>query len=497
VLSKGGVKPAPNSKLIFLSWRGCAAVSPATYFPLICKNFKELIRGRAKKQKIMPRKIKKLKEKNKKTKPELPGGFRDYLPEDQITREKIISKIKKTFEDFGFDPMETPAVERTETLAGKEKETSKIIFNVKSSEEKKSDASLRFDLTSPLARVVAANPDIPKPFKRYQIGASWRGERPQEGRYREFLQADIDIVGASSTMADSEIVLVIYKTFKNLGINKLLIKINNRKVLNALPKYAGFPESKLAETLRIIDKTDKIGLAAVEKELAKLLKKSAKRVLEFITISGDAKTKLQKAMELVGKIPPADEGIKELVEITRNLNASGVEKENWEINFSTVRGLGYYTGPVFETILTAIPEIGSVFSGGRYDNLMERFTANSLPAVGASLGFDRLFAALKKLGMIKPKLTLTKVLIFDISPDLRNDYLRLADTLRSEGVNTAIYLGEDKAFQAQLAYAVKKEIPFILIYGAEENKRRVVQIKNLATKEQKEIREDNLVNYFK
>lgn len=448
------------------------------------------------------KKVKKLREEiaksQPKIKPELPGGFRDYGPADAILRGRLLEKIKKTFEDFGYDPMETPAVERTEVLTGGEKESQKIIFNIKGSQEKKSDSSLRFDLTVPLARFLAANPEIPKPFKRYQMGQAWRGESPQAGRYREFLQVDIDIVGSSLMEADAEVISVIYQVFKNLGINNFLIKINNRKILNGLPPYAGFPEKKLWDVLRIIDKKDKIGEEAVKKELTKLLKKNpADKIDAFLKISGDTRTKLVRARELFGKESIADAGIKELADIARNLNASGVDQKNWEVDFSVVRGLGYYTGPVFEAVLTGASNLGSVAGGGRYDNLLMPFTGQKIPAVGVSFGIDRILAILDKLRLIKRKQTLTKILILNLSPELKPEYLSFAKTLRDGKINTSIYLGDDKSFQAQLAYAVKKEIPFILLYGDEEKKKNIVKIKNLATKEQKEVRKENLLDYFK
>lgn len=434
----------------------------------------------------------------KRIKPELPGGFRDYGPADAILRQRLIEKVRKTFEDFGFDPMETPAMERTEVLTGGEKESEKIIFNVKGSKEKKSDASLRFDLTVPLARFVAANPDIPKPLKRYQIGQVWRGESPQAGRYREFLQADIDIVGTSSMDADSEIIAVIYQVLKNLGINKFLIKINNRKVLDGLPEFAGFPEKKLWDVLRIIDRKNKVGEDAVRKELVKLLKKKAtEKIYEYLNIAGDIKTKLVRARELLKDNKISYKGIEELIQIARNLNSLGIPQENWEIDFSIVRGLGYYTGPVFETTLLSSPELGSIFGGGRYDRLLIPFTGQKIPAVGVSLGVDRLYAILEKLGLLKKKATVTKVLVLNTVPELKSELLSFAKILRTANINTAFYLGDDRAFQAQLAYAVKKEIPYVMIYGENEAKKGTVTIKNLITREQKEIPKVNILQYFK
>lgn len=439
-------------------------------------------------------------------KPELPGGFRDYGPEQAILRQRLLGKIRKTFEDFGFDPMETPAVERTEVLTGGEKDSDKIIFNVKGSQDKsfskaqdkQSSISLRFDLTVPLARFVAANPDIPKPFKRYQIGNVWRGESPQAGRYREFLQADIDVVGSSSMDADAEVIMVMNCVFKNLGLSDVRVRLNNRKILNGLPFFAGFPEKKLWDLLRIIDKKDKIGKDAVEKEMRKMFSpKISEKIMEFLAISGDAKTKLLAARELLKGNMEAGEGVKELAEIIRTLRASGVRDDTWEIDFSMVRGLGYYTGPVFEAILTGAPDLGSIAGGGRYDGLLIPFTGQKIPAVGVSFGVDRLLAILEKMGLLKKRGTVTKVLIVNLDPDLKEEYLSLASVLRANNINTVYYIGDDRAFQAQLAYAVKKEIPYVLLYGKNEKAKGIYTVKNLVTREQKEIQKENLLQYFK
>ena len=444
------------------------------------------------------------KNKQKRVKPELAGGFRDCAPAGAIIKQRLLEKIKKTFEDFGFDPLETPAVERTEVLLGGERESDKIIFRVAPAARsevkdiKRDQLSLRFDLTVPLARFVAANPDIPKPFKRYQVGNVWRGESPQAGRWREFTQADADIVGSSSTDADCEIVCLVYQTFKNLGINNFLIKINNRKILNALPRYAGFTEKKLWELLRLIDKKDKVGEEKTKKEIKKLLgAKAAEKIYKFLAVSGDTKTKILNARELLKGVPAAEGGLKEIIEIFRGLNAFRVDPKNWEIDFSTVRGLGYYTGPIFEVVLTNVPEIGSVAAGGRYDNITIPFTGQKIPTVGISIGVDRLLAALDKIGLLKKKNTTVQALIMNLSSDLKTNYFSLAAELRNANINTEFYLGDDKAFQAQLAYAVKKEIPYVIIYGEEEQKKGVAAVKNLITREQKEIPLNGITEYFK
>ena len=421
-------------------------------------------------------------QKSKRVKPDLPGGFRDYGPADAIAKQGMIDVIRRTFESFGFDPLETSSVQKTEVLTGGEEDSGKIIFNIKGSQEETSDTSLRFDLTVPLARFVADNPEIPKPFKRYQIGNVWRGERQQAGRYREFMQADVDIVGVASLDADAEIAAIMYTAFKNLGVEKFIIKYNNRKVLNALPDFAGFPEEKLWAVLRIVDKQDKIGDAGMKKELAEELgDAAAEKIIEFIFGGGAAsagRSEYEAIRSMLGMLAP------------------GAEKY-FVPDFSLVRGLSYYTGSVFEVTLTDAPEIGSVCGGGRYDDLVAKFTGTKIPAVGVSIGVDRLFAALEKLGCLEKKETLTDALIFQLDEEMKSEYLAMARELRAAGVNTALYLGEDRSFQAQLAYAIKKGIPYAVIYGAGEKEKGMVGIKNLKTREQKEVARGKVTEYFK
>lgn len=428
-----------------------------------------------------------LKVKNKRVKPELPGGFRDYGPEDAIARGRMLETIRKTFEDFGFDPLETPAVERTEVLTGGEEESGKIIFNVKGSQEKKGDSSLRFDLTVPLARFIAANPEIPKPFKRYQIGNVWRGESPQAGRYREFMQADVDIVGVSSVDADAEILAVFFNLLTNLGIKEFRMKMNSRKILNGLPAYAGFKKEKLFAALRSIDKKDKIGAEGVRKELeSEFGKKISDKISGFI-----------KNPQVASNEETVKEGLSDLEAIFSIATNLGVDESKLEVDYSIVRGLGYYTGFVFETVLAEGVGLGTVVAGGRYDNLVAQFTGERLPAVGASLGVDRLYAVLEKLGAIKKRKTKTRVLIMNLSESLKGEYAKLSRELREANINTSFYLGEDKAFQAQLAYAVKMEIGYVILYGDREKEKGVFAIKNLVSREQKEVRREELINIIK
>ncbi|MDP3769402.1 MAG: histidine--tRNA ligase [bacterium] len=442
---------------------------------------------------------KKVAKKTRRVEPTLPGGFRDYGPSDAIARSQMIEIIRKTFENFGFDPMETASIQRKNVLFGGEKESEKIVFDVKGSREKKSDTALRFDLTVPFARFMAANPEIPKPFKRYQIGTVWRGESPQAGRYREFMQADIDIIGSSSVNADAEVIAMIYQTLKNLGIDDFVIKVNNRKLLTVLPKLCKFSESKLGIVLGLIDKIDKIG----EKQIFDILKKeigavSVASLRELMSAIGTGRDISQ--ISLNGKMITslAEEGTRELWQINAALELFGLKRgKYWQFNPLTVRGLSYYTGMIFETFLTKAPEMGSIFSGGRYDELLIPFTGQKIPAVGASVGIDRLFAALEKLNVVKKQVTLTRVLVLNLSSELKSEYLAMVKQLREAKINTSFYLGDDTSFQAQFSYAVKKEIPFVVILGEEEKKKGVIAIKNLKTREQKEIKRKDFVAFFK
>ena len=439
--------------------------------------------------------------KERRVKPDLPGGFRDYGPSEAIARAQMIETIRKTFESFGFDPLETSSVQRTEVLIGGDEDSNKIIYRIRPAQrgeivgtEEKDENSLRFDLTVPLARFVAANPDIPKPFKRYQIGTVWRGERPQAGRYREFMQADVDIVGSSSMTADAEIIAVMYQTLKNLGINDFLIKINDRKILNYLPRFAGFPESALWTLLRIIDKKDKIGAYEMKNEISKIFNPEiAVKVDNFLRYLSEPtdRDKSDPLYEEMGTYIDQSSSL----ELMSYMDRLGIA--NYQFDISIVRGLEYYTGIIFEVVLTDSPEMGSIFSGGRYDNLVSQFTGQNISAVGASIGIDRLFASMEKLGVSKKQQTLTQALVLNLSVELVSDYLKMAQQLRDANINTSFYLGDDTSFQAQLAYAVKKEIPFVIIYGEEEKKKGVVAVKNLRTREQKEIKKEKLVAFFK
>ncbi|RJQ24485.1 histidine--tRNA ligase [Candidatus Parcubacteria bacterium] len=421
--------------------------------------------------------------------PTLPGGFKDYLPEDMIPRQRLFDGIRTVFERFGFVPLDTPCVERAEILTGGDAEFQKQIFYVSQPGGEKETTALRFDLTVPLARVVASYGDkIQRPFRRYQIGRLWRGERQQAGRYREFAQCDADIVGVSSMRADAEIIALMDALMTELGFKKFLIRINNRKILNGLSSYASFDQEKINIVIRIIDKLDKQDWGDIEKELiekALLDSKQIEKIKKFTGIKSENQEDILKTLEsLFNGVSIAQEGISELREIMNYLDAMGVSRSSWMFDLSVARGLGYYTGPVFETQLLDLKEIGSVFSGGRYDDLVSRFSKQHVPAVGASLGIDRLFSAMETLGLVEKKRGVVQALVLNFEPKAEMRVLQVVSVLRKKGINSALYQGQENTLKGQLSFAVKEEIPFVVIIGEEELSENLVLTKNLATREQ-------------
>lgn len=434
--------------------------------------------------------------KEKKIKPESASGFRDFLPEDTIPRQKMLDTIRSVFELFGFVPLDTPGMEKEEILTGGDPDFQKQLYRIQRDKESQ-PLALRFDLTVPLARVIAQyQNELKRPFKRYQVGRVWRGERPQAGRYREFLQCDADIVGSGRMMADAEIITVMYSVMRALGIERFLIRVNNRKILNGLSKYAGFPKEKTVEVLRAIDKLDKQGWDGVAMELKSggFSPASLAAIRAFIELCGrpafETLTDLKKLMK---SSPLAEEGIAELEEIAADLGALKVPDNAWTVDLSVARGLGYYTGPVFETILTDLPGIGSVFSGGRYDGLVERFSDLSVPATGASVGVDRLFVALGKLGKIKNVKTVTKAVILNFDPKARLYVQEIATALRNARISSEIYMGPEASLKGQLTYALNAEVPIILIAGEVEMKNGTVQLKNVRERKQVSIEKKRIV----
>lgn len=423
--------------------------------------------------------------------PKLPSGFRDYLPEEMIVRESMLDAIRNAFKTFGFLPLETSMIEREEVLTGGDPDFKKQIFsaNIRGQKEK---LALRFDLTVPLARVVAARrSELHHPFKRYEIGKTWRGERAQAGRFKEFLQCDADIVGSESTASDAEILALVYEVMRALDAPRFVIHVNSRKILNGLPAFAGFPESKMHNVLRAIDKLDKQGWTSVVKELekpegGKLSKPTIAKVKKILD-SANARAPLAAIKELLADIPAAMEGVNEIESIGKHLEALGVPESTWVFDPSIARGLGYYTGVVFETLLLDLPEFGSMCSGGRYDGLVANFSNMSVPAVGMSVGLDRLFSALEKLKRIPSSGTRAETIVLNFDLETEHECETLATELRHAGIATDFYYGGEKTLKGQLAYAAKANYHVVLILGSEERKKSVVQVKDMHRHSQENI----------
>jgi len=454
-------------------------------------------------------------------KPEKPGGFLDFLPVDYLAREKMLKTIENVFRRFGFDPIETPRIEFKKILSGETSDTGKNIFHIKQTENDE-PLALPFDHTVPFARILAANPydarsksGIRLPWRRMVVGPVFRADNPQHGRFRQFYQFDADIAGTSSMMADAEIIALMVITMNELDVSNYRIRLNHRKILNGLSCLCKIDDRPsisqkniVCELMRILDKLDKIGKKGVFKELARppesledpaphLSEASISKVASFLDIDGTNDQKISSCEKLFVGIDIAMNGISELKEIFKCLSAMKIPLTKIEIDFSIARGLDYYTGPVMEMELLDAPQFGSVFSGGRYNNLVSRFTGKELPAVGASIGVDRLFAALNHLKLIDDsQQTVTDVMIIRISPDHDPDYLEMAQNLRIANIRTEVCLVEDTTFKRQFNFAISRGVRFVIICGENEFNAKKVQIKNLITRKQVELDAHMMVEYL-
>lgn len=418
-----------------------------------------------------------------KIEPRLPRGMRDILPRKMILRNHVIKTIEDVFEVFGFEPLQTPALELSETLMGKYgAEAEKLIFDAHHREGKEA-LSLRYDLSVPLSRVVASYPQLVKPFRRYQIAPVWRAERPQKGRYREFFQCDADIVGTGSMLADAEIVAVICTILNRLGFRQFEVRLNNRKILTAIGQYAGVSPSLLGGLYRSIDKFDKIGLEGVRAELMEnaIPQAVAEKMLDLISVSGSS---LDSLRGLIGDVPGASEGISELERLVDYTSELRVSQSSLRIDFTMVRGLEYYTGPIFETNVTE-PKIGSLTGGGRYDDLIGMFTKHSVPATGSTVGIERIIDVMEELGMFPESVgeTVTQVLVTLFDEAQRSASLAIASNLRSAGIRTEIWYDVD-SLGKQLKYAASKGVPFAVIIGPDEAAKQAATLRDLRTGEQ-------------
>ena len=414
------------------------------------------------------------------------SGFMELLPKDQVIFEKIKSEMEKVYQKYGFFPLDTPVLEDSRILLAKAGgETEKQIYRFNKGD---TDLTMRFDLTVPLAKYVAKNySELTFPFRRYQIGKVYRGERAQKGRFRKFYQADIDIVGdgSLSIVNDAEIPSIIYNLFKNLGIEDFVIRINNRKVLNGLFDNFGVKESAV-DILRIIDKIDKIGRDNVAKELVELNvpETTVNEMLDILTFDGSNEEKVARLKSFAGCNEVFDAGLEELTTVIGYIAGFGVPSDYYKIDLSIARGLDYYTGTVYETFIKNHPEYGSVCSGGRYDNLAGYYTKKSLPGVGISIGLTRLFYVLCENDFLnRAHESQLEALVIPMTEDM-NYAVKTATELRRAGINTQIYLEEGK-FKKKLTYGSRLTIPFCVILGSDEIEAGHVTIKNMSTGDQK------------
>ncbi|NIM47250.1 MAG: histidine--tRNA ligase [Candidatus Aenigmarchaeota archaeon] len=416
-------------------------------------------------------------------------GTRDFLPEEMILRQQVLEKMKSVFEIFGFQPLETPALESWEVLSAKGgggPEILKETYNFEDFGGRR--VGLRFDLTVPLARVMALNPNLNLPFKRYQIQNVWRYADIAKDRFREFLQADIDTIGSDSMLADAEIIACVISVLTELGFKDFTVRLNNRKILSALAKYAGVSEEKIIETFRIIDKLIKIGEKGVEKELIEkgISKEASKKILEFIKIKGEPV--LEKAEKLIKD----KEGIEELKQIISYLKQMKVEPK-FEIDLSLARGLDYYTGPIFEVF--AEEGIGSIAGGGRYDKMIGLFSGKDIPATGISFGIERLIEVIKERKMIEVKKSSVKVFVVAVNEKVRDKVLEIVQLLRNNSVSTDFDL-RSRSLSKQLDYANSLMIPNVIIVGEKELKNNSVKLKKMDTGKEISVKIEDIVKSF-
>lgn len=425
-------------------------------------------------------------------------GFRDYPPELMMPRERMLEKARKVFRSYGFAPIDTPALEYTEILLGKGgEESDRLIYRFKDHGDR--DVALRFDLTVPFARFAAQYiGQLGTPFKRYAMGPVWRGENTSAGRYREFWQCDFDTIGTQSNAADIEIVLVIHDLMLELGLDRFRIRLNNRLLLNGLLTSLGLGD-RAVPLLRSLDKLEKIGSEGVKAEMiqpfprhAGITPEQADQVLALASITGSNAEILDRIERDFATQPQTMEGVRRLRELLAVAEHCGITEDRLRLDLSICRGLDYYTGTIYETTLLDLPKIGSVCSGGRYDNLAGLYTKQSLPGVGASLGLDRLIAALEELNVLEKMGTPASVLIANFWDQALPQYFAFAQQLRRAGIGVEVY-PETKKLKAQLQYALHKGFPLMIIAGEDECRAQTVTVKNLKTQTQQTIAQPELV----
>jgi histidyl-tRNA synthetase len=420
-------------------------------------------------------------------KPRNPKGFRDFLPAQMLKREYVFGVVREVFHLFGFEPIQTPVLELRETLFGKYGEDAEqLIFEAQHGRSDKEPLAMRYDLTVPLARVVAQyESDIRLPFRRYHIAPVWRGERPQRGRYREFYQCDADIVGVGSMAADAELIALTITALQRLGFPQFVTRVNNRKLLTAMGIYSGVPAAQLPDLYRSVDKFDKVGADGVRKELEErgIAPDIVSRMVDFITANtGNIQDDLAFLAKTLGSIPEAAEGLAEMQRLAEYLSLLGVPAQHYQFDYTTVRGLGYYTGPIWETVINE-PNLGSVNGGGRYDKLIGIFRKESLPTSGTSLGIERIIDVMEELNLYPAHIggTVVQALVTVFGDATLAASMALATDLRQQGINTELYMTDSRyKLGNQFAHADKKGIPLVLTLGEDEIAQGLIRVKRLA-----------------
>ena len=431
--------------------------------------------------------------------PRVSRGLRDLLPDQMLARQQMIDTIRGVYELYGFVPLNTPAIEYLDVLSGSAgQEAQQSIFRVSNPENEA--LGLRFDLTVPLARVIAQYRELPRPFRRYQVSPVWRADKPDKGRFREFTQFDLDSVGTESEIADTEIMAGMCDTLTALNVGGYVVRFSSRAMLNLLLDFAGISHEQGVDVFRVLDKLDKVGMAKVRLELMDgykdesgdtirgvgLTAEQVQRIAAFLDVKSDSRSEvIAQLRDLFKTLDNAPTEIDAIERISNHLYALGYGDDRVSLDLSIARGLAYYTGPVFEAILKDAPQFGSVFGGGRYDNLVMRFLGEAIPAVGASIGVDRLLAALTHLGKIGQQKATARVLVVYMDPALANDYLAITWELRRAGIPAELYLGNAKGPGKQLKYADGYDIPIALLYGSNEKAQGNVTLKDMTVGREK------------
>ncbi len=419
--------------------------------------------------------------------PRILQGFRDYLPETMIPKERMLRRIASVFERFGYAPLQTPALEFADILLGKMgEEGDKLLYRFRDHGDR--DVALRYDLTVPLARVVAQYlPQLPMPFKRYQIAPVWRAESPGRGRYREFLQCDADVVGTESPVADAEVIQVGCAVLDELGVPAYEMRVSNRNILGGFAAHVGLEGRAVLGFFRTVDKMDKVGIEGVLELLREengLAGEAIGRTKEFLSLGGSPKI-LDAIRKSYGEVDEIARGAEQLREVLRILEPTGAAS-HVVVDVSLARGMDYYTGTIYEGVLSNLPGFGTVVAGGRYDELVGTFAEKPIPAVGISVGVDRLFTGLQELGLVHEETSPTQVLVAVFSPELAPESMRIATDLRRAGLAVEVVLGAEKLGK-QFKYADRKKIPIVVVPGPDELARGEVTVKLLASGEQKTV----------